>query len=87
MIVRIVVALLLAGVLCAAAVCADEAPISGTVTSVDPAANTVTLESTAKGKTRTIVVYLEPGAKIVKFTRSTEPARRASSSNRSRSPI
>ena len=31
---------------------ADEAPISGTVKSVDAAANTITLEATARGKTR-----------------------------------
>lgn len=47
---------------------ADEAPISGTVKSVD--AQTVTLESTVKGKTRQVVVHLKPGAKIVKFVRA-----------------
>ncbi len=75
MIVKLVVALLFAGAVCVAAALADEAPISGTVKSVDPAANTVTLESTAKGKTRTVVVYLKPGAKIVKFNRATEPGK------------
>jgi hypothetical protein len=54
---------------------ADEAPISGTVKAVDPAAQTVTIESTAKGKTRQVVVYLKPGAKVVRFTRSTEPGK------------
>jgi len=34
---------------------------------------TVTLESTAKGKTRTVVLHLEPGARIVTFTRAAEP--------------
>jgi len=52
---------------------ADEAPISGTVKSVDPAAQTVTLEATAKGKTRQVVVHLKPGGKVVRFTRSTAP--------------
>ena len=75
MIVRLAVAMLLAGALLAAPALADEAPISGTVKAVDPAANTVTLESTAKGKTRTVVIYLKPGAKIVKFNRSTEPGK------------
>lgn len=54
---------------------ADEAPISGTVKSVDAAAQTVTLESTVKGKTRQVVVHLKPGAKIVKFVRATEPGK------------
>lgn len=54
---------------------ADEAPISGTVKAVDPAAQTVTIESTAKGKTRTVVVHLKPGAKVVRFTRPTEPGK------------
>ena len=54
---------------------ADEAPISGTVKAVDPAAQTVTIESTAKGKTRQVVVHLKPGAKVIRFTRSTEPGK------------
>ena len=56
-------------------VAADEAPISGTVKTVDPAARTLTLESTAKGKTRLVVVHLKPGSKIVKFARPTEPGK------------
>ena len=56
-------------------VLADEAPISGTVKSVDPAAQTVTIESTAKGKTRQVVVHLKPGGKVVRFTRPTEPGK------------
>jgi hypothetical protein len=75
MIVRLAVATLLAGAVVAAPALADEAPISGTVKSVDPMANTVTLESTAKGKTRIVVIYLKPSAKIVKFNRSTEPGK------------
>ena len=62
-------------VLWSAVVGADEAPISGTVTAVDASAQTVTLESTAKGKTRQVVVHLKPGAKIVKFARSSEPGK------------
>ena len=54
---------------------ADEAPISGTVKAVDAGARTVTLEATAKGKARTVVVHLKPGAKIVKFARSSEPGK------------
>ena len=48
-------------VLWSAVAWADEAPISGAVKAVDAGAQTVTLESTAKGKTRTIVVHLKPG--------------------------
>jgi acyl dehydratase len=54
---------------------ADEAPISGTVKSVDTAAQTVTVETTAKGKTRQVVVHLKPGGKVVRFTRPTEPGK------------
>ena len=54
---------------------ADEAPISGTVKSVDPAAQTLTIESTAKGKTRQVVVHLKPGGKVVRFSRPTEPGK------------
>jgi len=62
-------------VLCGALAWADEAPISGTVKAVDAGAQTVTLESTAKGKTRQVVVHLKPGTKIVKFARSPEPGK------------
>jgi hypothetical protein len=75
MIIRFLVAMLLVGTVCAAPAIPDEAPISGAVKSVDPSANTVTLESTAKGKTRTVVIYLKPGAKIVRFTRATDPGK------------
>ena len=54
---------------------ADEGPISGTVKSVDDAAQTLTLESTAKGKTRQVVVHLKPDARIVRFKRATEPGK------------
>jgi 3-hydroxymyristoyl/3-hydroxydecanoyl-(acyl carrier protein) dehydratase len=54
---------------------ADEAPISGIVKFVDPAAQTLTLESTAKGKTRQVVVHLKLGTRIVKFIRSAEPGK------------
>ena len=54
---------------------ADEEPISGTVKSVDASAQTLTLQSTAKGKTREVVIHLKPGAKIVRFARPTEPGK------------
>jgi len=55
-----------------AAVRADEEPISGTVKSVDAAAQTLTLEVATKGKTRVVIVHMKPGAKIVRFIRATE---------------
>ncbi|HEU4371433.1 MAG TPA: hypothetical protein VFV05_24695 [Methylomirabilota bacterium] len=54
---------------------ADEAPISGPVKAVDPAAQTLTIETTAKGKARQVVVHLKPGAKVVRFARATEPGK------------
>ena len=56
-------------------VTADEAPISGTVKAVDTAANTLTLQTTAKGKTRDVTIVLKPESKIVKFARPTEPGK------------
>jgi len=54
---------------------ADQAPISGTVKAVDAAANTLTLQTTAKGKTRDVTIVLKPESKIVKFARPTEPGK------------
>ena len=45
----------------------DEAPIAGTVKTIDASANTLTLQTTAKGKTRDVTVLLKPDSKIVKF--------------------
>jgi hypothetical protein len=68
-----IAALVLSSLLAVAAAMADEVPISGAVKSVDTTAQTVTIETTAKGKTREVMVYLKPGAKVVKFARATEP--------------
>ena len=73
--IRMARTILMLAVLFAGTAVADEAPISGTVKAVDPVAHTVTIESTAKGKTRQVVVYLKPGAKVVRFTRATEPGK------------
>src|SRR5439155_22661704 len=54
---------------------ADEAPISGTVKAIDASGKTLTLQTTAKGKTRDVTIILKPEAKIVKFTRPTEPGK------------
>src|SRR2546422_7833287 len=56
-------------------VTADEAPISGTVRAIDTAANTLTLQATAKGKTRDVTIVLKPESKIVRFVRPTEPGK------------
>ena len=51
---------------------ADEAPIAGRVTAVDPTAQTLTVESAAGGKTRVVVVDVRPGSKIVRFARGAD---------------
>jgi hypothetical protein len=51
---------------------ADEAPIAGTIKSIDTAASTITVEAAAKGKVRVVVIDVKPGARIVRFTRTTE---------------
>lgn len=73
--IRLVGMLLIVATVGSGVAVADEAPISGTVKSVDPAAQTVTIESTAKGKTRQVTVHLKPGAKVVKFARPSEPGK------------
>ena len=54
---------------------ADEAPISGTVKAVDASVKTLTLQTTAQGKTRDVTIVLKPETKIVKFARPTEPGK------------
>lgn len=54
---------------------ADERPIAGTVKGVDTGAQTLTLQTTAKGKMREVTVHIKPGASIVRFVRGTEPGR------------
>ena len=49
---------------------ADEAPIAGTLRAVDTAARTITVESAARGRVRTVVIEIPPTTKIVRFTRS-----------------
>jgi len=53
----------------------DEAPIAGTVKTIDASANTLTLQTTAKGETRDVTILLKPQSKIVKFARATEPGK------------
>lgn len=54
---------------------ADEAPISGAVKTVDPQARSLTLQVTARGRTREVTVHLRPGARVVRFARATDPGR------------
>jgi hypothetical protein len=56
----------------AALAIADEAPISGTVKSVDLAARTLTVEVASKSKVRVVTIHLKPDAKVVRFTRSAQ---------------
>ena len=70
-----IVALLMGGFLWVGAAFADEAPISGTVKAIDPVAQTVTLETTAKGKTREVTVDIKSTSRIVRFARASEPGK------------
>jgi hypothetical protein len=70
-----IVALLISGLLWLSVAFADEAPISGTVKNIDPVAQTVTLDATAKGKTREVTVDIKPASRIVRFARATEPGK------------
>ena len=69
------VTLLLGGLLWAGVALADEAPISGTIKAIDPVAHTLTLETTAKGKTREVTIDVKPASRIIRFTRPSEPGK------------
>ena len=69
------VAAVVVGVLNAAHTVADEAPISGTVKAIDASTKTLTLQTTARGKTRDVTIVLKAESKIVKFARPTEPGK------------
>ena len=68
----VIVAFVICGLVGAGSAVADEAPISGTVKAIDASANTLTLQTTAKGTTRDVTILLKPDSKIVKFARATE---------------
>jgi hypothetical protein len=70
-----IMVLLISGLIWVGVAFADEVPISGTVKTIDPTAQTVTLETTAKGKTREVTVDIKPASRIVRFTRSAEPGK------------
>jgi len=69
----VIVAFFVVGVVSVAHSVADEAPISGTVKAIDTSAKSLTLQTTAQGKTRDVTIVLKPETKIVKFARPTEP--------------
>src|SRR5881397_3857682 len=71
----VIVAFFVVGVVSVAHSVADEAPISGTVRAIDTSAKSLTLQTTAKGKTRDVTIVLKPESKIVKFARPTEPGK------------
>jgi hypothetical protein len=48
---------------------ADDAPIAGTIKSIDTAAGTITVEAAAKGKVRVVAIDVKPEARIVRFVR------------------
>ena len=54
---------------------ADEAPIAGTVKSVDIAEGTLLVESASKGKVRQVVIYMRPESRVVRFARSTDASK------------
>ena len=62
-------ALLMISVLWLSTVLADEAPISGNVKAVDPAAHTLTIETTSQGKTREVTGEIKPASRSVRFVR------------------
>jgi hypothetical protein len=67
---RLLIGLVLFGL--ASAAWADEAPIAGTLKSVDTAASTITVEAAAKGKMRVVTIDIKPNSRIVRFARSAE---------------
>src|SRR5438876_9233249 len=69
----VIVAFVICGLVGAGAAVADEAPVSGTVQAIDASANTLRLQTTAKGKTRDVTIVLKPDSKIVRFARATKP--------------
>lgn len=56
----------------ASVVMADEAPIAGLVKAVDTKAQSLTVETAAKGKTRLVIIDVKPETKIIRFVRTTD---------------
>jgi len=53
-VLSVIVAFVVVGLVGAGSAVADEAPIAGTVKAIDASAKTLTLQTTAKGKTRDV---------------------------------
>ena len=53
----------------------DEAPIAGTVKSVDTAAGTMLVESAGKGQVRYVVIHMRADSKVVRLVRSTDASK------------
>jgi len=66
-VLSVIVAFVVVGLVGAGSAVVDEAPIAGTVKAIDASAKTLTLQTTAKGKTRDVTILLKPDSKIVKF--------------------
>ena len=50
----------------------DEAPITGTVKAVDATKKILTVEASARGKTRQVEIEIKPETKIVRFVRTAD---------------
>lgn len=49
---------------------ADDVPIAGVVKSVDLAAQTFVVETTARGQTRQVTIYVKPSSRVIRFVRA-----------------
>jgi hypothetical protein len=49
---------------------AHDGPVTGIVQAVDAEAMTVTVQSTATGATRAVLIHVRPDTRIVRFTRA-----------------
>ena len=70
---KLLIVLLVAPLLIATTAGADEVPIAGTVKAVDPAAQTILVESAVRGKDRQVTIDVPPGCQIMRFVRATDP--------------
>src|SRR5262245_65789628 len=66
----ILMAAILAGLATVAPSIADDVPIAGVVKSVDLAAQTFVVETTARGQTRQVTIYVKPSSRVIRFVRA-----------------
>ena len=69
----VIVAFVVVGLVGAGSAVADEAPIAGTVKAIDASAKTLTLQTTAKGKTRDVTGGAARTATVLVSRRSQKP--------------